>query len=409
MLVIFIGDGHWRTGIVVHEDGQKMSENTGRPEAAEKTGEGPLPATDPKLSLARKKLAGSAVCLNCGTPLKGPYCYFCGQPDRNFVRFFPALVRDLMEDFLDLDSRFVRTFKPLLFHPGRLTRDFLSGRRYRYTPPLRLYMFLSIAFFLLAALFSTDAFTVGADNGAKTPDKGFHIILDNKDRAPIGIKRSAQAGTGTTPSRDASAPEAAGKSKEKRPFFDTGEIQFNGKPWNRETNPVAISWLPGWLNERINDEIEHSPEKAKEINDNPDLFIDKIFNILPGSMFILLPVVALIFKFWYLFSKRYYVEHLIFALHNHAFLFVCLILILLLDTGGDLLNAGGHHGVAAATGWLSKLIELWIPVYLLLSLHTVYRQGWVLTLGKFFAIGFSYLTLLSIFTVAVTIASFVLL
>ncbi len=383
-----------------------MSEDTDRPEAADRTDAGPLPATDPKLSLARKKLAGSANCLNCGTPLMGPYCYFCGQPDRNFVRFFPALVRDLMEDFLDLDSRFIRTFKPLLFHPGRLTRDFLSGRRYRYTPPLRLYMFLSIAFFLLAALFSTDALTIDGEGGTRSAGRGFHITMGNKDKAPPEVK---QAESGAAPPGDATTPRTEDDKKGEQVFFDTKAFQFNGKPWDRETNPVAISWLPRWINDRINDEIEHSPEKAEEINKNPDLIIDKVFDILPVSMFILLPVVALIFEFWYLFSRRYYVEHLIFALHNHAFLFVCLILILLLDGSADLLSAAGHHGATAAAVWLIAAIAVWIPVYLLASLRTVYRQGWMLTLGKFFAIGISYLVLLSFFTIGVTIASFVLL
>ena len=41
-------------------------------------------SADPAYSLDKKKLAGSAQCLNCGTDLKGPFCYFCGQPDRNF-------------------------------------------------------------------------------------------------------------------------------------------------------------------------------------------------------------------------------------------------------------------------------------------------------------------------------------
>ena len=57
---------------------------------------------DPSLTLKPARLAGSAACLNCGTGLQGPYCHYCGQPDRNFLRFFPALMRDLLEDFLDL-------------------------------------------------------------------------------------------------------------------------------------------------------------------------------------------------------------------------------------------------------------------------------------------------------------------
>ena len=73
-----------------------------------------------------------------------------------------------MEDVLDLDSRFMRTIKPLLFKPGRLTRDYMEGRRFRYAPPMRLYIFSSIVFFLLAALLSSDAISIGSgvdDNG----------------------------------------------------------------------------------------------------------------------------------------------------------------------------------------------------------------------------------------------------
>ena len=97
---------------------------------------------NPSFTLPAKRLAGSPACLNCGTELAGPFCHFCGQPDRNFLRFFPVLLREFLEDFLDLDSRFARTMKPLLFHPGRLTRDYLEGRRFRYTPPMRLYLCL---------------------------------------------------------------------------------------------------------------------------------------------------------------------------------------------------------------------------------------------------------------------------
>ena len=110
------------------------------------------PAPEKNLTLAAKKLAGSVRCLNRGTELKGPFCYYCGQPDKNFMRFFPALLRDLLDDLLDLDSRFMRTLKPLMLKPGRLTRDYMDGRRFRYTPPMRLYIFSSIAFFLLISL-----------------------------------------------------------------------------------------------------------------------------------------------------------------------------------------------------------------------------------------------------------------
>ncbi len=367
----------------------------------------PVRSADPSLSLRAKKLAGSVNCLNCGTELKGPFCYFCGQPDRNFLRFFPVLLRDLVEDLLDLDSRFMRTMKPLLFKPGRLTRDYMEGRRFRYAPPMRLYIFSSIVFFLLAALISSDAISVDARQEANAvvqpadvPPADKQKVEDALAKLPADVRKEL----------DAEGIIVAANEQDNDKFgISPDDIQFNEKPWNRETNPVAIPWLPGWLNDRINDEIENSPQKAEQINANPNLLIDKVFDILPVTMFILLPMVALIFKFWYLFAKRYYIEHLIFALHNHAFLFVSLTLILLAEIARSLFTANGHPEYANAMSWVMIVIGAWVPLYLLISLRVAYKQSWLMTIGKFGLIGLSYITLLAIVTGGVAIASFVLL
>jgi len=365
------------------------------------------PATDKSLTLAKRKLAGSPQCLNCGTELKGPFCYYCGQPDRNFMRFFPVLLRDLMEDLFDLDSRFMRTIKPLLFKPGRLTRDYMQGRRFRYAPPMRLYIFSSIVFFLLAALLSTDAIQVSS---AKNTDGIVHITADSQEEAQMVEEALEKLPAGVGDQIDVDQALSEVENAEPGEFkFETDDFKFNGEPWNRETNPVDIKWLPDWINNRINDEIEGSPDKAKQINENPDLIIEKVFDILPATMFVLLPVVALIFKFWYLFAKRYYMEHLIFSLHNHSFLFVSLTLILLANLAAALLVNQGFEIAAATAEWLAIAIGIWIPVYLLVSLRVVYQQSWFVTLGKFTLIGLSYLTLLTMVTSGVAIASFVLL
>ena len=365
----------------------------------------PSVTADRALTLPAKKLAGSTQCLNCGTELKGPFCYFCGQPDRNFMRFFPALLRDLMEDLLDLDSRFIRTLKPLLFKPGKLTRDYMQGRRFRYAPPMRVYIFSSILFFLLAAVLSSNSVSFNGEDDAL-----IHVVTDNVEdvqkvegaleNLPESVRKNIDVEQIIEDVEEEDADEDG---------FNLGDIQFNEEPWNRETNPVDIKWLPEWLNDRINDEIEGSPQKAEQINENPNLIIDKVFDILPATMFILLPFVALIFKFWYMFAKRYYVEHLIFSLHNHSFIFVTLILVLLADLAVDQFNAASYATAATWTQWFQIIIGIWIPIYLLVSLRTVYQQNWFLTLGKYLAIGISYLTLLSLVTTGVAIASFVLL
>jgi hypothetical protein len=370
----------------------------------------PALVADPKLTMSPRKLAGSECCLNCNTELKGPFCYYCGQPDRNFMRFFPALLRDLMEDLLDFDSRFMRTLKPLMFKPGRLTKDFMSGRRFRYTPPMRLYIFSSIVFFLLAALLSSDLITT--DTVKQTTDESgvIHFSAATEEE-----KKQVEEALDKLPSdlrakivHDAVGSDTA-TAEDEEDMFSAGEISFNGEPWDRETNPVDIPFVPQWINDRLNDEVENSPKKAKQINENPNLFVDKLFDILPATMFVLLPIVALIFKFWYSFAKRYYVEHLIFSLHNHAFIFVCLTILLLMNETGDLLGNRGYAGLSKALEWTVIAIWAWIPIYMLIALRVVYQQNWPLTILKFGAIGISYFTLLVVVTTAVAVTSFILL
>jgi hypothetical protein len=370
------------------------------------------PKPDRALTVSPRRLAGSPACLNCGTPLKGPFCYYCGQPDRNFLRFFPALLRELLEDVLEFDSRFMRTMKPLLFKPGRLTRDYLEGRRFRYTPPLRLYLFSSIAFFVVAAVLSTNAIELSID---RDRDGAPVVTMRGDDEARVQKAREAleelppEIREQLQIDPDELLAQPPPEQDQEKAWFKVSDIQLNGQPWDRETNPVDIRWLPDWVNRRLNDEIEKSPDKAREINRNPNLIVEQVFDILPATMFILLPAVALLFKFWYLFARRYYIEHLIFALHNHSFLFVSLLLILGLSLLAGWLETSGALLAAQAASWLLIAISVWIPLYLLISLRHVYRQNWFLTLFKFGVIGISYITLLGIVTSIVALLGFVLL
>lgn len=366
-----------------------------------------LAAPDPALTLKPSRIANSGRCLNCATPLQGPFCHYCGQPDRNFMRFFPALLREFLSESLELDSRFARTMKPLLFRPGRLTRDYLDGRRFRYTPPVRLYLFSSIIFFVLAAFLSSDAISnnVRVSDGASG---GIQITAETEEELaqveealsalPPELREQVQMGL----------DEARSGQPREEDFFEDGGIMFNDRPWHAEDNPVAIGWLPDFVNEWINEEIGASPEKAKRINENPRLIVREVFDVLPATMFVLLPVVALIFKFWYLFSGRFYIEHLILALHNHSFVFVMLILSLFLETLEVRFADRGWDVLEQLAYYLSYAIAFWIPVYLVWSLRTVYQQGWALTLVKGFVIGLSYLALLVFVATVVALISFIL-
>jgi hypothetical protein len=358
--------------------------------------ENTIPAHQPgkSLTISAKRLAGSAACLNCGTQLQGPFCYYCGQPDKNMMRFFPALLRELLEDTFDFDSRFARTLKPLLLKPGKLTRDYLDGRRFRYVPPLRLYIFSSIAFFFLAATLTSGAIEI---NTSDDDELSISQELSVEDQAKIeeALKNV-----------DPAIAEEVNQSLSEE---DDNTIQFNGEEWDRETNPLIVPLVPNSINDWVNDEIEKSPEKGRQIEENPNLITDKVFDVLPVTMFVLLPIVALLFKFWYLFAKKYYVEHLIFALHNHAFLFVLLLIMMLANSFAGWQEPSEEGPLSTAVLWFNVALWVWIPVYLLVSLKRVYQQGWWLTIGKFSCIGISYFMLLGLAASIVALISFVLL
>jgi hypothetical protein len=361
----------------------------------------PVHVPDSELTIPASRLAGSFTCLNCGTVLQGPFCHYCGQPDRNFMRFFPVLLRELLEDFLDFDSRFMRTMKPLLLKPGKLTRDYLDGRRFRYTPPLRLYIFSSIACFFLAAIIASDSFQIQTDGGGVTTGINISGIDDPE------VQEALERMDPEKRERVEKAMEQVGEKKAEG--ADDNGIMIDGKPWDREANPFVISWMPGWVNDWVNDEIEQSPQKGKEIEQNPDLIKDKVFDVLPGTMFVLVPIVALLFKFWYLFAKKYYIEHLIFALHNHSFVFVMIVIIMLLSTLGTFIEPDGEGRFTEFLNWVYGGIGVWIPLYFLVSLKRVYRQGWGMTIAKYCVIGISYVMLLAFTTAFIALLSFVLL
>ena len=88
--------------------------------------------------------------MNCGAALAGEYCAACGQRHEAHVHTLGHFLGEAFESITHADSRLWRTLGYLLVKPGRLTREFLDGRRARYLPPFRLYLVISLAFFLIA-------------------------------------------------------------------------------------------------------------------------------------------------------------------------------------------------------------------------------------------------------------------
>src|SRR5882724_1488112 len=86
-------------------------------------------------------------CENCGAQLQGHWCAQCGQAAVNYRRSFRYVIADVLDSFLNWDSKFFTTIALLILKPWRLTNEFLAGKRVRYVNPLRLYLLASILFF----------------------------------------------------------------------------------------------------------------------------------------------------------------------------------------------------------------------------------------------------------------------
>ncbi|MFC4347856.1 DUF3667 domain-containing protein [Kordiimonas lipolytica] len=89
------------------------------------------------------------LCSNCNAPLTGPFCHICGQKDDDLKRPIWTLLREILDDVISTDSRLFKTLILLVLVPGGLTRAFRDGRRARFVPPLRLYLVISIMFFVI--------------------------------------------------------------------------------------------------------------------------------------------------------------------------------------------------------------------------------------------------------------------
>ena len=118
-------------------------------------------------------------CENCGAQLHGHWCAQCGQPAIDYRRSIRHVLADVLNEFLNWDSKFFATIGLLIAKPWRLTNQFLGGHRVRYVHPLRLYLLASILFFF-------------AVNGAV---KSVHFPkqhLSPKDRARVEAKLAAK-------------------------------------------------------------------------------------------------------------------------------------------------------------------------------------------------------------------------
>ncbi len=359
-------------------------------------------------------------CLNCKTPLSGQYCAKCGQRARSRLISLWELISDAFGDLFELDSRLWRTLIPLFARPGLLTKDYLEGRRVRFMPPFRTYLVLSIIFFLIAFF---------------DPKKDLQILFEPVETGSIDVTKS-ESGNGADAAAieqdvltklDEAGVELSDEQMERLKAADKGlniDISLSDEQKKKLKVPdqgLTINFsegtsktdcefddfentkMPLWIAKRLTKERLLRICEKVTANDGRD-FVNQLLDTVPAALFFLLPLMALILKILYPLSKRYYVEHLLFVVHFHAFFFLVLTLQILLARTGALVAIAEGAATAAIVA-----ISFYIPVYLYKAMRRVYVQGHLLTLLKYlmlviaYAIGFSLVLLIATLIAAFSI------
>ena len=111
-------------------------------------------------------------CRNCQRSFDGMFCPSCGQKDVDLERPIGALVRDLIRETFEVDGRAWRTIRTMFLQPGMLTAEFLAGKRRKYSPPSRLYLIISVMFFVLAAWLASRGVLLDSGQSLETDAQG---------------------------------------------------------------------------------------------------------------------------------------------------------------------------------------------------------------------------------------------
>jgi hypothetical protein len=329
-------------------------------------------------------------CENCGAPMAGPFCAQCGQAAVDYRRSFRHIIVDVLDSFLNWDSKFFATIGWLIARPWHLTNQFLAGRRARYVHPLRLYLLVSILFFFVvnywAKSIHADPSKLStadrADIAAELNDPDIPPAVKARIRDALETKGRKQPEAQTSPSPETAATPQPSVIASPPPPVTSPSPSGDFGPMVQFDKPASTGFEK-WLEQRAKEKMgEHGSKMA--------LFIATLFSNLPYMMLCCIPLFALVLKVLYVRKRIFYIDHLVYALHIHSFAYLTIMLIVLITLGLNRSIPG------AFAGWIIAALWITFAVQVFMSIRRVYRQGWFFTVFKFFLGGFAYLIVLSL-------------
>jgi hypothetical protein len=351
--------------------------------------------------------APTVLCPNCAKPMLGPYCAICGQPLNTHRRKLGHLLHELVKDIVSFDSRILRTCRALLLEPGELPKAFREGRTQRYMPAVRLYLFVSLLFFLFlsATGIAFMQFSASIVSVKLTHDSAGRVLMLKNGKTTVlpHLKSDAKGNVFVDKPNGPPVPDMKANG-------DVNATIATEPVFFRRAGTVKFS-----LPTEVQQEIEKANAKAlkeKEsdawvsrafygtvlkLQTDPGALNGPLMTWIPRILFFLLPVYALLLAVFYWGKRKqfFFVDHLVFSLTQHTFLFVVLI-------------CAAAVAQIFSGSWLAAVVMAVLSLYTFLSLKFFYGQGWWRTGLKFIGITSIYGAFFLFPALAVAIAASVL-
>jgi len=277
-------------------------------------------------------------CLNCGSTLQGKFCSNCGQENLEIHESFGHMMNHAISDYFHFDHQFFNTLKPLLFKPGFLTNEYMAGRRVKYLHPVKMYIFISIVYFLLA-------------------------FQHKETQQPVNIKFNASTEKQANKQTNKANPDSTYEQ------YQATQLKL---PQNKRDGAILH-----WGTKKA---YAYSKKYGKN---SLEVFQEQVQHNIPKSMFVLMPLFALGLLIAFRKNKKFYVEHLIYSFHFHCFLFLFSSAIIIIAM---LLPANW-----TALSYILPLLEIFfVLIYFYKSLRAVYHRSAFRTITKMIGISLSY-------------------
>lgn len=277
------------------------------------------------MSFKEKEFHKEENCLNCGYPLIGKYCGHCGQKAFLHKDSFWHMVMHFAGDYFHYDNKFWTTIKALFLKPGLITLEYIEGKRAKYLNPIQLYIFVSTLFFLLF-------FSSSNEDSSKKKDRHNLVSIDSIDHKPAtdsSIQQVIHEIIDSSNQKTLESEDSSNGFTLTEPFVDddtNSEIKHKKyeslADYDSIQQALPLIQQDGVIKKYINRRYYSIKDRYPDKHSFSEAFSDKIEHNVPKAFFLLLPVFAVFLKILFTRKKLYYVDHVIFSIHFHSFIFI---------------------------------------------------------------------------------------